>query len=408
MRATVRRAVPFICLLVLFTFSVVFQNGVVSTAERDLPAAMEFRAHQGLRVSFSKVESAPVQNGSKFAASALQSGAAAPGLSPGSAEPVELMLTTASYGNIVPINLIRGNYFRVSLVPEENRFAVISDKLAVRLFLTENAVGQTLMLSGTRFTVCGVYRTMPHLMERLSSDGGDIVYIPYASLPQNEKAKPTSLLISGAGTLSMEAAEWQIANAFGESAGSSNYTSYADTLALLREGLKARLFLLGIPVIALLAVLFTRRCKKIATDLGRDDARMARRSAFSAAVCGAAILLLFLFIRFQPYLPGKFLPDDNIFDFGFYSNAVVSSIQAKNAYEGYDFFWNLSSRALCWSTAGTLVSLALFIALFRRGLALGRMALKSFLKHKYFLTQWAKIVSKVSSSKQLRRNSGEK
>lgn len=379
MRAALRKAAAPVLLLALLVLAVTFQNDVVSQAKRDLPAAMEFRAGSGLRLSFDQVESAPIAKAApEFAASALQSGTAAPALAPEATTPVDLLLTTSAYGGVAALHLVRGAYFQVSPVPEESRFAVVSDRLAVRLFLTENAVGRVFLLGGERFTVCGVYRAPSSLMERLSSDGGDAVYIPYTALPVFASAKPTALFVSGADTISMQAVEGQIVNTFGGQAGASSYTNFLDTRALLREGQKVRLFLFGLPVLILLAVLLSRRSGACAAALGRGDARAARRNAVYAAGCLAALLALFFFVRFQPYLPGGFLPTDNIFDFGFYQNAVVSAVQAKNAYGGCDFFWNLSARALCWGAAGLIVSLALygmlFAALLRRGQALSGLA----------------------------------
>ena len=93
-------------------------------------------------------------------------------------------------GEVKPV-LVNENYFKVygihvggSSITEQhiqNRVPaiVISDKVAMKLSLDGNVIGQQITLYGKDFTIVGIYKKPDGFLREISSDIYDRVYIPY-------------------------------------------------------------------------------------------------------------------------------------------------------------------------------------------------------------------------------------
>lgn len=67
--------------------------------------------------------------------------------------------------------------------PWQDGSIVIGSELAVALFLTENAVGQTVTFGGREYTVCGIYAQPDTLLARISKTPALEVFLPVAAYP---------------------------------------------------------------------------------------------------------------------------------------------------------------------------------------------------------------------------------
>ncbi len=67
--------------------------------------------------------------------------------------------------------------------PWQDGSIVIGSQLAVALFLTDNAVGQTVLLGGREYTVCGVYAQPDSLLAQISHTPAPDVFLPLAAYP---------------------------------------------------------------------------------------------------------------------------------------------------------------------------------------------------------------------------------
>lgn len=143
--------------------------------ERSLPDALVLRAPRGLSLTFRELRYAQPPEGQSYALASLEQAWVSNAWASYEGESVDLILTDEGYGELAPLELLYGNYFIRSDSPEENRFIVISDKMAVRFFLTDKAVGQTLEVNGVECRICGVYRAQEGLLAEISSSGREAV-----------------------------------------------------------------------------------------------------------------------------------------------------------------------------------------------------------------------------------------
>ena len=94
--------------------------------------------------------------------------------------------------------------------PWQDGSIVISSQLAVALFLTDNAVGQTVLFGGREYTVCGVYTQPSSLIARVSQTPALTVFLPLAAYPdQNVGVGDLLMGLSDAPSTASVAAEFE-------------------------------------------------------------------------------------------------------------------------------------------------------------------------------------------------------
>lgn len=94
------------------------------------------------------------------------------------AETVLPVLTNEFYFEIYGQKL-NGNSITEENIKNENKVAVISSSLALKLFFNTDAVGKTITLNDEVYTICGVIQESENIINSLSSDGKQRIYIPY-------------------------------------------------------------------------------------------------------------------------------------------------------------------------------------------------------------------------------------
>lgn len=95
------------------------------------------------------------------------------------AETVLPVLTNESYFEIYNHKLI-GKGFTKENMENKDKVAVIESSLALKLFFNTNAVGKTITLNDEVYTICGIINEDENIINSLSSDGKQRVYVPYS------------------------------------------------------------------------------------------------------------------------------------------------------------------------------------------------------------------------------------
>lgn len=113
-------------------------------------------------------------------------------------ESVTAYYTTSDAPELFGLTMLYGGF-----TPWEEDSVVIGTDLAVAVFLTEDAVGQTLAYNGRDYTVCGVYARPDSLLARVSQTPAPIVFLPLAAYP-DQNAVAGEILMSCAGAPSTE------------------------------------------------------------------------------------------------------------------------------------------------------------------------------------------------------------
>lgn len=104
-------------------------------------------------------------------------------------------VTDDRYADVYGLPLLRGTYFVSRGIESMDRFAVISDKAALALFKSLDAVGHEVNINQTRYTVIGVYEHNRSLLNDLSSDGNDMVFVPLSSQASVMEEMPVNLTV---------------------------------------------------------------------------------------------------------------------------------------------------------------------------------------------------------------------
>ncbi|MCD8026995.1 MAG: ABC transporter permease [Clostridiales bacterium] len=93
-------------------------------------------------------------------------------------ETVTPVLTNEFYFEIYGQTL-NGSGITKENTENKNKVAVIGSSLALKLFFNTDAVGMTIEFNDESYTVCGVIEENENIINRLSTDGKQRVYIPY-------------------------------------------------------------------------------------------------------------------------------------------------------------------------------------------------------------------------------------
>ena len=353
-RTLVKRIIVIVILLALVITSFVCAQNVYRESKDTFPNAIVFRSSYGLSNTFDK-------KAYDYCSRVSVTQALVTSDNPVLYDQVNLYYTEDNYDEYVPFDMIAGAYFFLKDYPQQNRVAVISDKLAVSHFKTTEAVGQKLDINGTEYMVCGVYRSKDDLLTQYSTNGYDSVYVPYKSV-ENVKQLPVHFMLMSTditeftkAALSAMVTKTQI-YLFPE-----HITGYHDLLNLMAFLRQLVVFLMGVTVIVLLCVQFKRNC---VTAYGFFRTEYQKKNGTWYAIKAVLFLLiavgLFLLVKFELKIPQSILPDNNIFDLGHYFGEILSAVQSRNAVMLYDFHWNYCFNALAAYGAWLVAAAVLF------------------------------------------------
>ncbi|MFZ5965615.1 MAG: ABC transporter permease [Bacillota bacterium] len=269
-----------------------------------------------------------------------------------------LINTSVSNGNMVlPVRLIGVDYrypLFSSLTLEEGSFitqeqeeegamvAVIDDDLAWELFKTENATGKTIDIFGGVFRIIGVVEKDDTLIGKLTDDGLSSVYIPAAvMLERDDTARITALQIKTADTGTLDQNRTTVSTALrriGKDPSQYNIIDYNLIFALMEQKPLLFVFILGVASMLTLLAYAKNAMKKLYSVI-RDGCKKDYFSnviKYNLAEIGIYILemtfvltgivLIWLGIRFRPYIPPQNIPDELI-NISYYSDLIKGVIQ---------------------------------------------------------------------------------
>lgn len=95
---------------------------------------------------------------------------------------MKVVLVDEDYSSIYKYEMIEGRFPDEDSVRKGKAHAVISDQLALRLFMTLRVVGNEIEIMGEKYTIFGVYKSRSSVFWSLSGDGFDRVFIPYTAI----------------------------------------------------------------------------------------------------------------------------------------------------------------------------------------------------------------------------------
>ncbi len=218
---------------------------------------------------------------------------------------------------------------------------VISDRAADRMSLDGNMIGQTVSLFGRDFTVVGIYQKSGGILDELSSDIYERVYIPYTTVEGYEELSIDTFSASE-GSLSEEALTMLGLT-------ESDPSFYLKNDLKSKHDITENLWQLFLSVISLVIAVV---CLVHLVRLSRDTAKKLRTEyedkSVKEIILGnkgyllvrllCAILLIgipvtmILFFPLKIVIEQKYVPYDNIFDISHYFEVLKTQIRLNNTH----------------------------------------------------------------------------
>lgn len=282
-------------------------------------------------------------------------------------ETVTPVLTNEFYFEIYRQKL-NGNSITEENIKNENKVAVIGSNLALKLFFNTNAVGKTITLDDENYTVCGVIQESENIINSISGDGKQRVYIPYTCYSGYENCNINILsydnqAISAPLIEQMDLSQYH----------STNFSEKAKVI----KNFEHIIFLILFIALCFLALrLWYRICKKLAKDIKENLSEnyifnslksipikyvLLAITAFGIPV---VLLIIFFLSDFSIFIIPKYIPYDNIFGVPYYLNTIIENSNMANnlALTGDTFLINLYSNSFSLLIWHVIIFAIIFIA----------------------------------------------
>ena len=280
------------------------------------------------------------------------------------AETVLPVLTNESYFEIYNHKLI-GKGFTKENMENKDKVAVIESSLALKLFFNTNAVGKTITLNDEVYTICGIINEDENIINSLSSDGKQRVYVPYSGYKEYKNCE-VNIIAYDNKSFSAPLIEQMNLTQY-------HPTNFSEKANVIRNFENIIFLILFIALCFLALRLWYRICKKLIKDikenLSENYILNSLKSipikyvllAITAFGIPVVLLIIFFLSDFSIFIISKYIPYDNIFDVSYYLNTIIENSNMANnlALTGDTFLINLYSGSF-----SVLVWLLVIFALF--------------------------------------------
>lgn len=282
-------------------------------------------------------------------------------------ETVTPVLTNEFYFEIYGQKL-NGNSITEENIKNENKVAVISSSLALKLFFNTDAVGKTITLNDEVYTICGVIQESKNIINSLSSDGKQRIYIPYTCYSGYENCDVYTISYDNSASSAPLIEQMKLSQYH-----STNFSEKANVI----RNFENIIFLILFIVLCFLAIrLWYRICKKLIKDikenLSENYILNSLKSipikyvllAITAFGIPVVLLIIFFLSDFSIFIISKYIPYDNIFDVSYYLNTIIENSNMANnlALTGDTFLINLYSNSFSLLIWHVIIFAIIFIA----------------------------------------------
>ncbi|MBB6215386.1 hypothetical protein HNQ80_001475 [Anaerosolibacter carboniphilus] len=255
-----------------------------------------------------------------------------------------------NYPLFTSMTLKEGSFITQKQEEEGSMVAVIDEQLAWELFKTVNATGRTIDIFDNAFRITGVVKKDPSLIGKLTDDGLPNVYIPAAVMMELDvTARITVLQIKtiDGNTLNQNMADVSTAlRQIGKDPSNYNIVDYNIKLALIKQWPLLFVSILGIVSMFILLVhvkdsignlyaLIRAGCKiDYFSNVIKGNLTGIRTLILEITLGFLGIVFIWLGIRFKPYIPPKYIPEELI-NISYYLDLIRDEIQGGIQNIGY-------------------------------------------------------------------------
>lgn len=283
------------------------------------------------------------------------------------AETVLPVLTNESYFEIYNHKLI-GKGFTKENMENKDKVAVIESSLALKLFFNTNAVGKTITLNDEVYTICGIINEDENIINSLSSDGKQRVYVPYSSYKEYKNCD-VNIIAYDNKSFSAPLIEQMNLTQY-------HPTNFSEKAKVIENFEHILLLILFIALCAVSLKIWYRLCRKFVADIKENLTEnyilnslksipikyvLLAITAFGIPV---VLLIIFFLSDFSIFIISKYIPYDNIFDVSYYLNTIIENSNMANnlALTGDTFLINLYSNSFSLLIWHVIIFAIIFIA----------------------------------------------
>lgn len=282
-------------------------------------------------------------------------------------ETVTPVLTNEFYFEIYGQKL-NGNSITEENIKNENKVAVISSSLALKLFFNTDAVGKTITLNDEVYTICGVIQESENIINSLSSDGKQKIYIPYTCYSGYENCDVYTISYDNSASSAPLIEQMKLSQ--------YHSTNFSEKAKVIKNFEHIIYLILFIALCFISMKLWYRICKKLIKDikenLNENYILNSLKSipikyvllAITAFGIPVVLLIIFFLSDFSIFIISKYIPYDNIFDVSYYLNTIIENSNMANnlALTGDTFLINLYSNSFSLLIWHVIIFAIIFIA----------------------------------------------
>lgn len=266
-------------------------------------------------------------------------------------ETVTPVLTNEFYFEIYGQKL-NGDSITKENIENEDKVAVISSSLALKLFFNTDAVGKTITLNDEVYTICGVIQESENIINSLSSDGKQRVYIPYTCYSGYENCDVYTISYDNSASSAPLFEQMKLSQ--------YHSTNFSEKAKVIKNFEHIIYLILFIALCFISMKLWYRICKKLIKDIKENLNEIYFLNSFksipikyilltvTALGIPAVLLTIFFLSDFSIFIIPKYIPYDNIFDVSYYLNAIIENAHMSNSLllTGNIYFLKLYSNTL--------------------------------------------------------------
>lgn len=270
----------------------------------------------------------------------------------------ELDETDIKNQTVTPV-LTNENWFSVMNIPltgnhkENTKAAVISSDLALKLYFNTDILGKRLVIGSSEYIISGVYEKPKGIVNELSSDGLERVYLYYSDYSAYKSQEIHCICYRNDAPSAPLIEQMNLSQYHSENIGEK---------ARILNNFKSLFLLLIYITLSIIALriwykLCGRFFKDIKADLSENYYFKSLRSiplkyillVISSMGIPLLIIIAFQLIDISFFIPSKYMPYDNIFDIPYYLSKIIEHRNIINSLSltGNAYFYNLYNNSLC-------------------------------------------------------------
>lgn len=282
----------------------------------------------------------------------------------------ELDETDVKNNTVTPV-LTNENFFSVMNISitgslkENTKAAAVSSDLALKLYFNTDVIGEKLIINNSEYIISGVYEKPKGIVNELSSDGKECVYLYYSNYSAYKSQEIQSICYRNDAPSAPLIEQMNLSQYHVENIGEK---------AKILNNFRSLFFLIIFISLSVIALrIWYRLCgrlfSEIKADLSENYFFKSVRSiplkyllfAITAAGIPLLIIIVFQLINFSIFIPSKYIPYDNIFDIPYYfskiieqTNTIHSLSLTGNTY-CFDLYHNSFNVLLVYLTAFIII-----------------------------------------------------